>query len=95
MSRAVYKYEIPVDDQWRDIPTPLPARIVHVACTTTGYGVVYVWAEVTPGSADTATRKMRVFGTGQPIPDGAVYVGTAPAGPFVWHVYAKALEVSL
>jgi hypothetical protein len=91
MSRAIFKYEIPVDDQWHDVPTPLPAKIVHVACIG-GFGTVNVWAEVTPDGTETATRKMRVFGTGFDIPEGAVYVGTAPAGPFVWHVYAEATK---
>lgn len=91
MSRAVYKYEIPVDDEWHGVTMPLPAKVVHVACTG-GFGTVYVWAEVAPDSTETATRKMQVFGTGHALPDGAVYVGTAPAGPFVWHVYAEALR---
>jgi len=88
MSKTVFKYAIPVDDQWHEVPTPLPARIVHVACTG-GFGTVFVWAEVDPEGPETSSRKMRVFGTGHPIPDDATYVGTAPTGPFVWHVYAE------
>lgn len=68
---------------------PDPAKVIHTACID-GVGTVNVWAEVTTDSRMTPTRRMRVFGTGHALPDGAVYVGTAPAAPFVWHVYAEA-----
>lgn len=93
MTRAVYKYEIPVDDQWHGSTMPLPAQIVHAASQSRG--VVCLWAEVAPDSTESAVRAFRVFGTGQPIPEGAVYVGSALDGPYVWHVYAEALKASL
>src|SRR6187455_1333368 len=39
--------------------------------------------------APTAVRTFRVFGTGHPIPEGWVPVGSfiAAAGYFVWHVF--------
>lgn len=89
MSRSVWKYEIPVDDQWHPVPTPLPAVVVNVD-SKGALGTVAVWAEVTTNSGETSKRRMRAFGTGQPIPKGAVYVGTALAGPLVWHIYAEA-----
>lgn len=89
MSRAVWKFEVPVDDQWHEIETPFPARVVHVDCQG-GFGTVQVWVEVTPSTSETSSRKLRAFGTGHAIPDGASYVGTALAGPFVCHLYAEA-----
>ena len=91
-NRAVFKYEITVDDQWHEIFMPIPAVDVHVASPPGVRGTVNVWAEVTPSGPELAVRKFRVFGTGQPIPDGAAYTGTALAGPFVWHVYAEAIS---
>jgi hypothetical protein len=91
MSRSVWKFEVPVDDQWHEISMPLPARVLHVDCQG-GFGTVQVWAEVTPDGDDTDTRKMRAFGTGFEIPNGASHVGTGLAGPFVWHVYAEATK---
>jgi len=90
--RAVFKYEIPVDDQWHEIAMPLPAKVLHVACQDGARGTVMVWAEVTPSGAEVSSRAMRVYGTGHPVPSGAVYVGTALASPFVWHVYAEAIS---
>lgn len=45
-----------------------------------------IWAGCNP-DADPVTRSFQIFGTGHPIPDGAEYVGTFTAGPFVWHVF--------
>lgn len=89
MSKTIFKYAIPVDDQWHEVPAPLPVRVVHVASQGLP-DTVFVWAEVNPPVTDTSTRRMRVFGTGRPIPDSACYVGTAQIDPFVWHVYAEA-----
>lgn len=86
MSRTIWKFEIPVDDRWHEVNMPAPAKIVHAACVG-AYGTVWVWAEVTPEGKETDARKLRVFGTGHPIPDEATYVGTAPSAPFIWHVY--------
>jgi hypothetical protein len=32
-------------------------------------------------------RLVQAFGTGQPIPDGAVWLASCLDGPLVWHVY--------
>jgi hypothetical protein len=87
MTRVVYKYEVPVDDEWHEIRTPGTATFLHVG-NQGGHGV-QLWAEVAKVNLGVAVRKVRVFGTGQNIPDGAIYVGTTMAGPFVWHVYAE------
>jgi hypothetical protein len=88
MSRSVWKYEVPVDDQWHEVLIPQPGRVLHVdsqgARTT-----VAVWAEVTPSSDELYPQRFRAFGTGQPIPARSNYVGSTLAGPFVWHIYAE------
>jgi hypothetical protein len=89
VTRVIYKYPVPVDDQWHEVLTPGPSVIVHVDCQG-AFGTVNLWAEVDIDAAGSLTRKMRAFATGQAIPDGIYYVGTALAGPFVWHVYAEA-----
>lgn len=47
---------------------------------------VEVWALHT--DSPTETRTIRVYGTGQPLPDDAVHCGTAiaPGGQLVWHL---------
>ncbi len=91
MTRTIYKYAVPVDDEWHEVSMPGPARVLHVDCQS-GFGTVNLWAEVDiEGLVDTI-RSMRAFATGQAIPDAAAYVGSALAGPFVWHVYAEAAK---
>lgn len=99
MTRRVWKYVIPVDDQ----PHRIPSWPVHVA---PGYdpGYVLAWCEIDdqPGAVDpdhifTSDQAIdvQVYGTNHPIPDNALHIGTAvwePTGgyagpPLVWHVY--------
>ena len=89
MSRSVWKFPIPVDDEWHEVTIPLPGRVVNVDAQG-AYGTVMIWAEVTTDSAVSVTQHYRVFGTGQQITNDAVYVGSTVAGPFVWHVYTEA-----
>lgn len=81
MTSTIYRYEIPVDDQWH--PLPLSGAIVHVA-SRDPYAVE-LWAL---DGGPTVTRGFRVFGTGQPLPDDVQHVGTAipPGGRLVWHL---------
>lgn len=87
---AIYRYEVPVDDNVHTIP--LTGQVLHVGCRKTD--VVEFWALHTDASEE--KRHFVVVGTGQPlVPLGrtAEYVGTAyaPSGGLVWHL----LEVTL
>lgn len=88
MTRTIYKYSVPVDDEWHEISMPGPARVLHVECQG-GFGTVNLWAEVDIEGEGSTVRRMRAYGTGMALPDNAVYVGSSLAGPFVWHVYAE------
>lgn len=82
--RAVFRYEVPVDDDWHTIE--LSGPILHVAARRPD--VVEVWAQT--GAGLTSARTFRVFGTGQPLPQGVrlTHRGTALAGDgsLVWHL---------
>lgn len=82
MDRVIYKYNIPVDDQWHDLA--LIGEILHVAAPDVDS--VKIWAMHNPNSL--LTRTFRVFGTGHPIPWNGIYRGTAltPSGRLVWHL---------
>lgn len=80
----VFRYEVPVDDTWHDIT--LTGPILHVA-SRNYLKVVYFWALAGVGSPYTA--RLRVYGTGHPIPLDAVYRGTAIAEPLVWHLFEQ------
>ncbi len=81
--QRVLRWYVQVDDE----PHPIPSvgRIVHVAGDARH---VEFWA-LTCEHVEAAPRTFRVFGTGHPIPDGYVYVGTAPRTPegLVWHLF--------
>ena len=82
MTRSIYRYEIPVDDQWHAID--LTGAVVHVGCRS--IYIVELWAIHTDGPA--TRRGFRAYGTGQPIPDDITHVGTtiAPGDHLVWHL---------
>ena len=56
-------------------------------------GQIEVWVEATtpegwpavPGQGE--PRAVQVFGTGHPIPDGAIWLGSCLDGSLVWHLY--------
>lgn len=93
MSRAMLRYEVPVDDRPRTFL--LGATPVHIAAAQRGTGpdaqhTVEFWAEGDPELVDTWTHhRLQVFGTGHPLPTGAVWRGTTDRTPegLVWHLY--------
>lgn len=85
--RAVFRYEVPVDDRWHTLS--LTGPIVHVAARQPD--VVEVWAVAQP-AADKEPRSFRVFGTGHPLPaDAGRHVGAAvtAGGRLVWHLFER------
>ena len=83
MAEAIYRYEVPVDDEPH--PIELSGEILHVGCRDPR--TVEFWAL----SADrpTTQRVFYVVGTGHPIPGGfTAHIGTviAPGGQLVWHL---------
>jgi hypothetical protein len=84
MSRVVWKYAVPVDDRW--YPLPMDGEIV-AAGLGKGVNELLVWVLQRPDAEPGPERRVRVFGTGHVVPDGAVHRGTVFAGPFVWHLF--------
>lgn len=84
--RVIYRYEIPLDDDWHDVPHG--DVVLVTAERMTDGNAVEVWVAHTR-PLDGRVVSLRIFGTGHPIPFGnAVHVGSTLSGPFVWHVYA-------
>lgn len=84
-----------------DVQMPVGAEIVrfgiqYVAgdCTKPEQrqGHPTVWALVDDQAA-LETRRFGVVGTGHPLPDGAIYIDSYDAEPFVWHVVELPLPV--
>lgn len=76
----VFKYVVAVDDQVHEIP----GKIVHVACEDPRE--LLVWSEVVAHQHG-PVAVVCVFATGQPIPPGAVHIGTVWRAGLVWHLY--------
>jgi hypothetical protein len=62
---------------------PQDARILTVQVQD---DTPHLWAEAYPDNP-LETRRFAVVGTGQPVPPGAIYIGTWQEAPFVWHLY--------
>lgn len=86
MTTHIYRYEVPVDDQWHPIDC---SAVLHVASRDPR--TVEFWAHPLPEGERPIIRAYRVYGTGQEIPDrGLMYAGTALApGGLVWHLMSK------
>jgi hypothetical protein len=80
---VVHKFEIPYAESYARMPEE--AEILHVEAIV---GKVYAWALVDPKAKNVA-RAIGYFATGDPIPENAVYRGTAISEDraFVWHVF--------
>lgn len=80
----IYRYEVPVDDEWHTVTGCGP--VLYVACRRTP--VVEFWAMPTP---EPHVRSFRVYGTGHPIDVPTTHVGTAiaPGGSLVWHLMER------
>lgn len=95
-TRAVYKYNVPVDGATHLFVIPGPSTLIHVDCQGAS-DVVQFWTEVpidTP-HGDHDHRLFQVFATGQVIPEDDdpsrywKHVGSAltAGGALVWHLY--------
>ena len=86
MTRRMHRYEVPADNQPHSFELWGPVK--HAAAVNEV--TVEFWAEHWEGRDFIFHRRAyQVFGTGQPIPEDASYVGTCqrlPSG-LVWHLY--------
>jgi hypothetical protein len=83
VNRAIFRYEVPVDDEWHGVD--LSGEVLHV--DSRHPQVVEFWALHSGGP--TVRRWFRVFGTGHPLPEGRLHhrgTAVAPGGHLVWHL---------
>lgn len=91
MAKRVLKWNVAVDDTPQVIGA---GKVLHVACQFSPESV-QVWTEES-ALTEGAQRTVQVYGTGQPIPFDAVYLGSTVTGngALVWHLYDVTFEVS-
>lgn len=91
--RSIWKFPLFTGRDYEvEVDMPAGAEIVRFGVQYVGslgdkprQGHPTVWALVNP-DAPTERRRFAVIGTGHPFPDGAAYIDSYDAEPFVWHV---------
>lgn len=83
MTRVVHKYTLP-NVGWNEL---VVGQRPITRCVHEQHDKLTVWVEATEGAPQSVRRSFFVAGTGQPLPKGVLYVGTAFVGSLVWHVY--------
>jgi len=86
MSRRILKWDVPVDDREHEIGG---GPVVHVASQYGKIDEVQVWThEAAAGTPQFVTRGVRIYGTGQVLPEQSNPIGSAVVadGALVWHV---------
>jgi hypothetical protein len=83
----MYRWLVPVDDRAHDLPLTSGPLAVAAAWPQAG-PALELWAEH-DDQVPARARRFQVFGTGQPLPEGARWAGTAARtrGELVWHLY--------
>lgn len=81
--QTIFKYPLGFSAA-NHLDMPVGSRPVMVAMQN---GQVTMWAQVDPDFETTTKRDFVVAGTGHPVPDDYVHVGSCMDGMFVWHVF--------
>lgn len=82
MSKRIWKFSFAIDEE-RTVYMPTGAVVRHVGWLDG----LCCWVEFEGSGVGTEPRTFVVHGTGQAVPPDQVYVGTAIASIFVWHLY--------
>lgn len=91
MSKVIHRHRLPIDGEWHTVEA---GTVVFVAARPTNpyTETVEVWVEHDQAATagDQSSLHLKVVGTGQPVEDEDVHVGSTLDGAFVWHVYRRA-----
>lgn len=83
--RTIQKYNLEIKDvQYISVP-----KNHKLLCCQMQNGILRIWAEVKIGMDEDYHRKIYIFGTGNEIIEGLIYLGTVQDKHFVWHIYAS------
>lgn len=88
MASYIYRYEVPVDDQWHTFD--LAGNPLAVACRQVDVVEFWALAHSDDVAAYPVRRQFIVVGTGQPLPeDGLKYWGVGISNWLVWHLMER------
>jgi hypothetical protein len=86
--KTIYKYPLHITDT-QVVTAPQGAVWLTVQVQR---DILGLWAVVDP-TAKPCGRTIRIYGTGQPIPDYECppkkHIGTVQEGPLVWHIFEE------
>lgn len=83
---TIWKYELPLGPKSEFvIEMPKGAKVL---CVQAQDGEIFLWVKLDPDHC-TELRKFTIYGTGNDVPSGGVYIGTVQIDPFVWHVFEE------
>lgn len=87
---TIYKYTLRIVDE-QVVEMPLLSRVLSAHEQN---GKLCLWAAVLTGDDKTEKLKVRIIGTGNPIPDGTFndyrFLATVPmSNGLVWHVFIR------
>lgn len=100
MAAVIWKFPLFTGrDPQVDVQIPVGAEIVRFGIQYSGpldngprAGIPTIWA-LCDEAAPKETRRFAVVGTGHSLPDGAAYIDSYDAEPFVWHVVELPMAV--
>ncbi len=87
MSKAIYKYKLPLSIS-RDPVVQMPRGAISLSANMQN-GWLCVWALVDP-DMPLVDHLFSVLGTGHPVDamdEQGAFIGTVFDGPYVWHVF--------
>jgi hypothetical protein len=71
-ARVVHKYAVEAAGDFGPVQMPVGAEILHADVQG---DQVFVWASVAPEAGELVERRIGYFGTGSPVPGGALMAG--------------------
>jgi len=81
--KTIHKHVLDIVDEIQELTIPQNSKILFVGNQN---GNLTFWIEVDTASTP-IMRSFVVHGTGHPIRNNEIYIGSAMIAPYVWHVY--------
>lgn len=90
IEKRVLRFTIDINDDIHEFPM---GKVVHAMPNRDGLPNIEIWIECTvdekfPETGARGKQKLRIFGTGHPIPNtNTEHLVSLPKGRFIWHLY--------